>query len=231
MPIFASDQDLIDLVLTKHHQMDLAIDNPQTELRARVLDNEQDACNVLLTFRDWTFRYVEDTLVIPANATTVELPTQWANEGRQGGVWATNPEYQVMWRRLGDLIDMVNRDPNARGLPQFYSVEGLRNLRVFPAPSADMTVNLAFKVNAILCEDDVAGEGCLIFPEMWRRSVLYEMVVEREMQDKGELDSLTIQQGKIRTALYNMTCDEQQGQPEDRRVPHYVGTPDLENSW
>jgi hypothetical protein len=231
VPIIDSDQALISLVVTKHHQIRIDSDNPQPELRTRILDNEQDACNVLLTMRDWTFRYVQDTLAVTANSTEIALPSQWANEGRQGGVWCTNPEYPIEWRRLGDVLDMLNRDPNARGLPQFYSVQGLRNLRIYPAPSQNITLNIAFKVNATLCEDDGAGAGCLVFPEMWRRSVLYEMVVEREMRDKGEFDGLPIQQQAVKAALYNMTCDEQQGEPQDRRVPHYVGTPDIENPW
>jgi hypothetical protein len=231
VPVIDSDQTLVTLVVTKHHQINNSVDNPQTELRARILENEQDACNVLLTYRDWSFRYVEADL-IEASDNTIALPAHWANEGRQGGVWVTNQSgpYRVEWRRLGDVLDMIQRDPNAVGPPQFYSVQGLRNLRLYPRPN-DIDLHLAFKVNAVLCEDSADGEGCLVFPEMWRRSVLFEMVIEREMQDKGEFDGLVIQKAKVKEALHNMCCDEQQGLPEDRRVPHYIGMPDAENPW
>lgn len=225
-----STQELIDTVMTQHHQL------PQSKLaasqyaplRLRILKNAKRAAIWLNMQRDWTFRYVDGaTVTVLANTSDIALPAAWANEGQQGGVWLSAEEARVTWRRSGEVTDLLNSSA-ITGTPEVYTVIGNHTLRVWPKPAANTTFKLYYLSSGPVLTDANPG-GITYFPNDWRETVLYERVIWQEMKDKGDVSSLSGQMDIVKEALFAMICDERQGKPEASDFPRYAGAADV--SW
>ena len=228
--LISSTEDLIDKVMVFHHQLRpdrIAEGGPNDTLRKRITFVAQRKLAIIHTLRDWSYRYVSHAAVVIDTAGEGDLPSGWGNEGQDGGVWldpAVNNR-RLVWNRLG-VITNRRETGTETGEPESYSVRGLREIIVWPLPVAQLTVYVQY-VSAVPELTDGDAGGLDAFPEQWRDSVLYEMVVEEEMLHKGNLPGLPVQQKVVREALFMMCCEERQGKPEVATMPRYAGSADV----
>lgn len=223
---------LIDQVLVQHYQLPTAkvASATYTPLRARVL---RDARAVLISFwglRDWTFKYVEATLTVTGGSSSksmAALTYPWENEGNQGSVFLPDQQGALAWVRLGQML-ALQKTSTEQGTPRCYSVRGLRDLLVYPAPSADTVLTLSYETSCpVLVDTTGATNGLDRIPEVRRESVIYEGTVLRQMLSKGDVQSVQTQAELYNSAIFDACCAEAQGKPEPRFMPRYSGAADV----
>jgi len=232
-----SSYELISTVLTDHHQINSlkVAAAGYAKWRARLLREERRAIRELWHLRDWTFAYVEaDDIVIASGGTDFDLTTpaagSWLADGVDGGVWTVNGDKRpLVWMRQGRL-NMLKQTSNETGPPRFYTVIGNKTLRVWPPPTESTTLFACYKSMAPTPMDDEGGvddDGLLRIPLDYRESVIYEKVVLKEMEAKGDVQSVAMQAAKIESNIFSMVCNERQGKPWEQNMPRFAGSADV----
>jgi hypothetical protein len=228
-------QAAIDNLLTDHHQISLSkiAVSSMERLRRRITRNLQRVAIRLWNMRNWTFTYVDLTdgslVLTVANNSEVDLPAEWANEGKDGGVWLFDePKTPLRWRRSGEIAHYRNGH-RAEGTPELYTVVGLRKLQGWPFATGDTKLSLRYQATApiIADSDDPDTNGLSRFPADWRDTVLYEWLVWYEMKDKGDVAGMASQWELVRDAILDMCCKEHQGKPWEEHLPRFEGSADV----
>lgn len=235
--MYANTAALIDDVIVQHHQVpaDKTAASAYTRMRVRVLRNTQKALGRLWHLRDWTFTYVENGVVTLAAVgdDTGDLPAEWADEGQQGGAWLDTENQPLTWKRSGTIASMKQTSDGGSGVPQYYTVIGMRKLAVWPPTDTDgRVVNVRYRSRPPLLVDSTDGQGdpapsnLELFPWDWRE-LLYEMVVLREMLAKGDVASIPAQERLVENGIFAMVTTERQGKPGLQSLPRYEGSADV----
>jgi hypothetical protein len=228
---------VVTAILKEVHQLDPDIYDPD-DLdihRDQITSNGNRVIRYMWGLRDWTFKYIRDAdIVVPANAhESNDLPADWVNEGRQGGLWTNfDPRYQVKWARAGAVRNMIASAPDETGAPRWYSVIGLRKLIIFPKNAAEQAFKADYEMQAPTLDapGDVGDVGNLdALPYQWRH-VLYEGTAAREYRDAGDLGQSAVSSEDFKTGLFDMICGEAQGKPGAEIMPPYAGAP-VETDW
>jgi hypothetical protein len=223
----------IDNLLTDHHHIAPAkvSTGHVARLRARALRNLQKAGIRVWTLRDWTFVYVEDdaTVSIPANGHSDTLPATWASDGTDGGVFLKNePGTPLVYRRPGVIAEWLRTRSSERGIPGYYTIDGLDTVKVFPPPSEATPLHVRFKRACPTFADSTgAGNGFDAFPPNWRGPVLYELGVWYELKDKGDVQQMPAQMEIVKDGIFQMVMEERQGRPWDEDLPRHPASADL----
>jgi hypothetical protein len=221
--------DLIDQVLTQHHGISAAKTAVSTyaTLRARLLKNANTVIKSLYNLRDFTFRYVDGATVdIAALGNDVSAPADWANEGRDGAVRLASDGTPLTWRPVRDVRQRQQDNLNNTGVPSYYSVDLLRKIIVDIKVAALTTLRLHYQKATPTLTDANPGGLVAALPAEWH-DLLYEMVVLRELNDKGDQGRLTVQAELVKNMVFDMVCTERQGQNVPEDLPRYPGSSDV----
>jgi hypothetical protein len=238
----ASTAALIDEVLQRHYRIDLAkvSATAYAPLRAQVLSSLADELHAIWYLHDWTFRYVDTTVTLKKlnlpddDGYHAALPADWANEGRDGGVWLTDPDRgQIQWKRSGEITDLQRTYPDIVGVPEWYAVEGVRNLTVYPKTTgADRSLYVRYQQTVPNLVDETTDAGGLdVVPIDWIRGALYLGTVVREMVRKGQNELVAAQAQLYQNAVYSLVCSERQGKPWQDYLPRFPGSSDVYYDW
>lgn len=228
-----SANNIRDQVIANVHSVDDSRVSPNTltRLQTRVEETMNDVAIEILGLRDWSFRYAE---MAPANigpglgssADTNNdfddlLPSGWANEGRQGGLWRlTEPLGRLVWKPLHEVTNLLRIRPTELGPPLYYSISKLRTIRVFPTP--DMNYSIGGLYARDLGGDDFAD----FFPER-AMLALYRGTAAEELRRKGNVAEYAIWKKRYDAACFDLICEQEQGMPDPRFLPRYAGAADV----
>lgn len=232
--------EVIDEVLLRHYRIAASktASGTYATLRAQILSSLADEVIQVWNLHDWRFRYIDDDITIPAaggsdDGYTGELPGDWSNEGRQGGVWLADPDRgQLRWKRRQEVIDLQRTYPDITGIPEWYTVTGTDTLSVYPKQIANRTLHVSYEQAAPNLTDSATDSGGLeAFPAQWIRSVLLSGTILREMLRKGRSELAAAQAEMYKNALFTMVCQERQGKPWEDVLPRFAGSSDVYMDW
>lgn len=222
-----------DQIIANVHGIDVTRVSTPTlaTVGARVVESMSDVAMGLWSLRDFTFRYLEvNPFAVAAGENDVDLPDEWVNEGKQGGIWRLDGTLgRVRWRPLHIVTASLRTRPDETGDPAIYSISGLRKLRMFPAPAADtnLAILMLRSMPALIAEPDTDEvDGALTFSEQARLAI-YRGAAAEESRRKGNIAEYGLWTRRFDAAVFDLCCNEQQGQPEPGFLPRYAGGADV----
>lgn len=189
--------------------MSLSLQNLRDELRSTVGLDEDDADNVQvdrwLNLSWWElqdkvrFREKEGVLsfntIIGTNSYILEGLAADFESTEQLVVTYENQNYPIRYRDHNTLLDKLNTDTNARGMPEeYYRLGG--NLLLYPIPDKVYTLTLKYRKTLA----DIQAGGVSV-PQSWHEFILlggimraYRNIGEmnRAMMIRAERDSLAL---------------------------------------
>jgi hypothetical protein len=229
---------MIESLLMDYHQINIekVTTSVYGDHRTRMVRTLGRIVNKLYNLRDWTFRYVERSYIVPAGDWDgPPLPENWSNEGQEGFVQMINDPFNILsWMRMGEITKLTNLPGAANGDPHSYSVGSVntgtfadsRRIRIYPgAGAADVPLFIRFHANGLTLNDSNPG-GLDTWPPHWT-DVLYEALVLAEMKAKGDVQEVPLQMQEVKDLIYNMICEERQGKPGIDFMPRYPGASDV----
>lgn len=225
MPLpLVTGKNLVDKVMVDHYRIrDTKIAaTTYAPVRERIFANAQATIFNVCTLRDFTFLYVDDQITLLGGDTDVDFPAGFSTEGLNGGIWHANLKYRIPFRRSGIITHLINTDPG-HGDPTLYTVVNSITARFWRGVDVDTPLLVRYKSAGPTISDDENDLGLAIIPERWRLTVIYEGTVLREMMDMKDFASAAGQKAKFDGALFNMLCEEQQGEPETWTMPIFPG--------
>jgi hypothetical protein len=194
--------------------------------RAKCLRNVQIAAELIDNHRPWTAKNKEAETEVLANAWTGELPADFLNWGKSGGLYFTTANQRPLTWIPYSRWKHLQRVRAETGTPRYYTdVEhsaGVQLFGVYPNPTANTSFYVSYQRSTPVFTDDDPG-GLTEFPERWHET-LYQIVVRYQMKDSGSIQGQMEQDPIVKAALKKLTENERSGpQTSPRLVPYGFG--------
>jgi hypothetical protein len=197
----------------------------------------QLAFNTAWTHRFWHFRWQSATVEIADGVG--ELPADFLNVGRGGGVFFDTALPPLQWIPLRDMTKLRLSSAQT-GMPGYYTIAGTvpdatavsRSLLLYPMDTRDVTLVYERKAPTLLDEDDAddetllseADSGLPQMPSQWHLDVVYHGTIYHRMKGSANAQSITEQLALFREGLAKMVDQERQGvEAPHSLVPYGAG--------
>ena len=193
--------------------------------RLRVLRAGQRAVDQLWGRTNWPFKRTSSTVAITSGAYEGDLPANYLAFGQHGGVFLPNNEGHVDWAPAGEIERLIQQTPQT-GNPRVYHVigqntSGVKQLRVWPAPDANMSLTITYDKRSPTLTDAAAPSGLEEIPAQWHYPVVYEWVCLLLMRKQGDSRSGSEQLGLVERAVAEMMKAERPAQEAALYLPSY----------
>jgi hypothetical protein len=216
---------LIDTVLAYSDDLPPS-DGNNTPRRARVLQYLQEVCEDVWNYHEWLFTYKRTTAFsLTASATAIDLPSDFLEIGRHGGLWENAGDHH--WTEVGPQELSAVREGSTLTTPRIYSIfgingtSGLKTIQVISSGST-RTMTLVYRFLFPTLTDETDDAGLKNVPLQYHNSVLLAGVTAKTRESSNDARDW---QSKYIRGLGYMVARELPGKSAVAKVPRAI------NNW